>query len=70
VYYKAKDIPQDPDKIQAAEAAVAQWREQGTLPFPDLSWEEKAELSQTIDYPPEGSAVADEYKLKFGRSGR
>jgi len=70
VYYKAKDTPQDPDKTQAAEAAVAQWREQGTLPFPDLSWQEKAELSQTIDYPPDGSAVADEYKLKFGRSAR
>ena len=70
VYYKAKDTPQNPEKTQAAEAAVAQWRAEGNLPFPDLSWQEKANLSQSIEYPPEGSAVADEYKLKFGQPPR
>jgi MscS family membrane protein len=70
VYYQAKDTPQNPEKTQAAEAAVAQWRAEGNLPFPDLSWQEKAELSQSIEYPPEGSAVADEYKLKFGQTPR
>jgi len=70
VYYKAKDTPQNPERTQAAEAVVAQWRAEGNLPFPDLSWQEKAELSQSIEYPPEGSAVADEYKLKFGQSPR
>ena len=62
VYYKAKDTPSDEAKVHDAEAAVASWREHGNLPFPDLSWQEKAELRETLDYPPEGSAVTNEYK--------
>ena len=62
VHYEAKDAPSDEAKVRDAEAAVASWREQGNLPFPDLSWQEKSELRETLDYPPEGSSVAREYK--------
>lgn len=61
VHYEAKDTPIDREKTQTAEAAVAQWREQGNLPFPDFAWQDKAEISQTLDYPPDGSAVKAEY---------
>lgn len=70
VYYQAKDTPNDANKTQAAEAAVANWRAQGTLPFPDMSWEEKAEISETLDYPPTGSAVTEEYKNRFTQPTR
>lgn len=58
VYYEAQDTPHDPTKVKAAEAAVTQWRQENNLPFPDFSWQEKAEISSTLDYPPAGSAVA------------
>ncbi len=61
VHYEAKDAPSDEAKVRDAEAAVARWREQGNLPFPDLSWQEKFELRETLDYPPDGSSVAREY---------
>lgn len=65
VHYQATDTPADPEKIKAAEAAVAKWREDSHLPFPDFSWQEKSELSETLDYPPTGSAVAHEYDPNY-----
>ena len=65
VQYQAKDTLADPEKIKAAEAAVAKWREESNLPFPDFSWQEKSELSETLDYPPTGSAVAHEYDPNY-----
>jgi MscS family membrane protein len=58
VHYEAQDKPYDQNKVQAAESEVAAWREQNNLPFPDFSWQEKAEVSSTLPYPPTGSAVA------------
>ncbi|MCD8504524.1 MAG: mechanosensitive ion channel family protein [Burkholderiaceae bacterium] len=58
VYYEAQDTPHDPAKVKAAESAVSKWRQDNNLPFPDFSWQEKAEISSTLDYPPAGSAVA------------
>ena len=58
VYYEAKDTAQDATKVKAAETAVSAWRATNKLPFPDFSWQEKAEISSTLDYPPVGSAVA------------
>ena len=60
VQYQAEDTPSDEAKVRDAEAAVASWREQGNLPFPDLCEREKSELRETLDYPPDGSAVAGE----------
>ncbi len=58
VHYEAQDTPYDQNKVQAAEAEVASWREHNNLPFPDFSWQEKAQVSSTLPYPPAGSAVA------------
>jgi len=59
VYYEAQDTPHDEAKVKAAEMAVSKWREQNNLPFPDFSWQEKSEVSSTLDYPPTGSAVTE-----------
>jgi hypothetical protein len=44
----------------AAKAAetVAAWKANQTLPFPDFAWQDKAEISSTLDYPPQGSVLA------------
>lgn len=55
VQYQANDTPPDPQRTAHAEAAVADWRADETLPFPDFEWQTKAELSNTLDWPPTGS---------------
>lgn len=47
----------DGDKVSAAEAQVRAWREANELPLPDPSPETMAELDDTLDWPPAGSAV-------------
>ena len=69
VHYEAKDTPIDSEKTKTAEDTVAQWRAQGNLPFPDFAWQDKAELSQTIDYPPHGSAVEHEHSVDVKKAG-
>ena len=58
VHYAAEDTVSDPQRVQAAKEAVRGWREQGKLPFPDFDWQDKAEISSTLDYPPLGSQMA------------
>mgnify|MGYP003146135181 FL=1 len=60
VHYNAADSLPDADRVQASEAQVHQWREEGKLPFPDFAWQDKAEMRETLDYPPQGSAVKEE----------
>ena len=55
VQYRAEDTPPDAQRTARAEAAVADWRAAEDLPFPDFDWQEKASLSNTLDWPPEGS---------------
>jgi len=57
VEYRAEDTPPDRERAARAEAAVADWREADALPFPDFEWQTKAELSNTIDWPPKGSVA-------------
>jgi MscS family membrane protein len=45
----------NPDRARAAEAAVCQWRAEGTLPLPDFPPERLARLAGTIEYPPNRS---------------
>jgi MscS family membrane protein len=40
---------------QAAEEEVERWRGENRLPFPDHGERVRSELSDTLDYPPEGS---------------
>lgn len=56
VEYRAEDTPPDAERTRQAETAVADWRDSEALPFPDFEWQTKAELSNTLDWPPKGSA--------------
>lgn len=40
---------------KAAETEVARWRSENRLPFPDYDEATRRELSNNLDYPPEGS---------------
>lgn len=57
VHYNTRDTLPDKDDAQASEEQVNRWREEGNLPFPDFCWQDKADLRETLDYPPEGSAL-------------
>jgi hypothetical protein len=59
-HYAATDKGLEADKIARAEAAVEEWRASDGLPFPDFEWQSKAELSGSLDYPPEGSVLRRE----------
>ena len=45
----------DADLTEAAELYVQRWRSENRLPFPDYDEQTRSELSNTLDYPPEGS---------------
>ena len=57
--YLGKDELPDPEKARAAEEAVAKWREDGELPFPDFLDETREAMSGRLDYPPKGSVQKD-----------
>ncbi|TVQ88720.1 MAG: mechanosensitive ion channel family protein [Chromatiaceae bacterium] len=59
MHYRAEDHRPDAERVQAAEAEVARWRGEDTLPFPDFDWQEKASISGTLDYPPKHSVLAN-----------
>ena len=44
------------DAARAAEAQVAKWREKNELPLPHPSQGQIGEISNTLEYPPEGAA--------------
>lgn len=56
VEYQAQDTPTDAERTARAEAMVAEWRSRDDLPFPDFEWQTKAELSNSLDWPPAGSS--------------
>jgi len=60
--YLRRDEPLDAGGPEAARARVRRWRESGSLPFPDFESGERGELTDTLAYPPEGSARAEDRK--------
>jgi len=56
--YLARDARLDPEKTEAAERQVQEWRDQQQLPFPDFSPSDKAAFRDLIAYPPPESAVS------------
>jgi small-conductance mechanosensitive channel len=64
VNYLGRDSPTDTEKSTAAEAAVAQWRSQNELPFPEFSDSEVGRLEAQLEYPPAGAC------LQPGESGK
>lgn len=49
----------DPKQAEAAGETVERWRKENRLPFPSHEEQFRYELSNTLDYPPKGSAAAN-----------
>ena len=56
--YLSRDRALDPERSRAAEAEVEAWRSRGVLPFPEFPNEQREQLRDTLDFPPEGSPNA------------
>jgi MscS family membrane protein len=56
--YLTRDSRLDPERAAASEKQVEEWRNQGQLPFPDFSPNEKVSMRDSIPYPAPESAVA------------
>jgi MscS family membrane protein len=54
VHYR-RDIGLDDARAEEAEAEVRRWREEKRLPFPEFDFAERAEMADTLPFPPEGS---------------
>ena len=57
--YHARDGGMDAERQQAAEKQVREWASAQTLPFPDFAEAYHKKISDTLDYPPEGSPESD-----------
>lgn len=55
--YLGRDGGPDPQRAEAASRQVRQWRESGTLPFPEFPAELVERVTDRLDYPPHGSAA-------------
>ncbi len=53
--YLSRDSGLDSERSRAAEVEVQAWRSKGILPFPEFPPEEREQLRDTLDFPPEGS---------------
>jgi MscS family membrane protein len=57
--YLGRDGGLDAERQQAAEKRVREWASAQTLPFPDFTEDYRKGITDTLDYPPEGSPDAD-----------
>jgi MscS family membrane protein len=57
--YLGRDTGIDAGLQQEAESKVREWASAQTLPFPDFTEDYRKEITDTLDYPPEGSPGAD-----------
>ncbi len=53
--YIARDAGLDDEKTEQAETLVTRWRDEDRLPFPNFEPSFRAELEDSLDYPPKGS---------------
>jgi MscS family membrane protein len=53
--YLARDQTLNAEQGRAAEAEVEAWRKTGELPFPWVSPERRAQVTDTLPYPPPGT---------------
>jgi MscS family membrane protein len=60
--YLGRDRGTDENKTHAAEASVQQWRDEGSLPFPNFSPEQAGEIRGSIVFPPVGTSGAPRVK--------
>ena len=64
--YLSRDGGLDRERAGAAEDAVAEWRAQNRLPFPEFDPGLRWEMEDVLDYPPRGSPA---HKPRLGLSG-
>ena len=57
--YQTEDSGLDNERRQAAEKKVREWASAHRLPFPEFDAEYRKKITDTLDYPPEGSPKAD-----------
>jgi MscS family membrane protein len=57
--YLGRDGGVDQQGQEAAERKVREWASAHTLPFPDFDEGYRKQITDTLDYPPEGSPTAD-----------
>jgi MscS family membrane protein len=53
--YFSRDSGLDGPRVEEVEAEVRRWREEKRLPFPEFDFAERAEMADTLPFPPEGS---------------
>lgn len=53
--YFSRDTGVDGARTEEAEGEVRRWREEKRLPFPEFDFAERAEMTDTLPFPPEGS---------------
>ena len=58
--YLGRDGGLDAEKQEAAEKQVREWGSAQTLPFPDFTEDYRRKITDTLDYPPEGSPGAED----------
>lgn len=54
--YLGRDTGIDDEAARRAERRIREWRAAGQLPFPDFTPEAIAQMNDSLDYPPDGSA--------------
>lgn len=59
IVYHGRDTGLDDERQSFAEKQVREWSAAQALPFPDIAEEQRKEVTNTLDYPPEGSPDAD-----------
>ncbi len=57
--YHTRDRGLSAERQQTAEKQVREWAAAQDLPFPDFSEQHRKQITDTLDYPPEGSPDAD-----------
>ncbi|MGD8644022.1 MAG: mechanosensitive ion channel [Chromatiales bacterium] len=57
--YLGRDGGLDNERQQGAEKQVREWAAAHTLPFPDFAEDYRKKITDTLDYPPEGSPGAE-----------
>jgi hypothetical protein len=57
--YHARDRGLDSERRQVAEKRVGEWAAAQTLPFPEFTHEYRTQITNTLDYPPDGSPAAN-----------
>ena len=57
--YHRRDAGLDSERQQTSEKQVREWASAHNLPFPDFAEDYREKITDTLDYPPEGSPSSD-----------